>query len=59
MPDNLGCIYAIPLVLAAVSTLGLIAALLTDGPLDALWTAAIAVPILVIGWKLLCARKIQ
>jgi hypothetical protein len=39
-------------MLAVVSAFGLVAALLTDGPFDLLWTAAVAVPLLIVGWKL-------
>jgi hypothetical protein len=41
-------IFRVPLLLAAVSLFGLVAALLVDGPVDNLWAAAIAVPLLVV-----------
>lgn len=41
-------IFRIPLLLAAVSAFGLIAALLVDGPADNLWAAAVAVPLAVV-----------
>jgi hypothetical protein len=43
-------IFAIPLLLAVVSGFGLVAALLVDGPLDMLWTLAVAAPILAAAW---------
>lgn len=45
-------IFAVPALLAIASLIGLVAALLTDGPLDLLWSAIVAVPFLVIGWML-------
>jgi hypothetical protein len=44
--------FRAPLVLAVVSLLGLIAALLVDGPVDILWSLAVAVPLAVIAWAL-------
>lgn len=41
-------IFSIPLALAAISLAGPVAALLTDGPIDPLWTPAIAVPLTTI-----------
>jgi len=41
-------IFAVPLALAGISLAGLVAALLTDGPIDLLWTLAIAVPLIAI-----------
>jgi len=41
-------IFRVPLLLAAVSGFGLIAALLVDGPADLLWAAAVAVPLGVV-----------
>jgi len=41
-------IFAIPLGLGTVSLAGLVAALLTDGPIDLLWTLAIAAPLIAI-----------
>lgn len=46
-------IFAVPALLAIASLIGLVAALLTDGPLDLLWSAIVAVPLLVIGWMLI------
>jgi len=41
-------IFAIPLLLALVSGVGLVAALLVDGPLDLLWSLAVATPLLAV-----------
>ena len=46
-------VFAIPGLLACVSALGLVAALLTDGPLDLFWSALVAAPIFAIGWALM------
>jgi hypothetical protein len=56
MSNVFGHIYRIPVVLALIAAFGLIAALLTDGPMDLLWTAAVAIPLLVILWKLRASR---
>ncbi len=44
--------FRAPLALAIVSLFGLIAALLVDGPVDLLWSLAVAVPLAVIAWLL-------
>lgn len=49
-------IFVVPVLLALISTTGLVAALLTDGPLDLLWSVAVAVPILLSIWAL-CVRR--
>jgi hypothetical protein len=43
-------IFEIPAALAAVSGFGLVAALLTDGAFDLLWTLAVAAPVIVAAW---------
>lgn len=43
-------IWRAPLWLAALSALGLVAALLSDGPGDVLAWLALAVPVLVVAW---------
>jgi hypothetical protein len=45
-------IYGVPLILAVASLAGLVAALLTDGGIDLLWTAAVGLPLGVIAFKL-------
>lgn len=45
-------IFRSPLALAAVSGLGLVAALLTEGPVDYLWDLMVAAPLVVIAVKL-------
>lgn len=37
-----------PLIPAAVATWGLVAALLTEGPLDLLWSSMVALPVVII-----------
>jgi len=49
-PRSTARIFAIPLLLAVLSGFGLVAALLVDGPLDLLWTLAIAAPLAAIAW---------
>lgn len=44
--------FRVPLLLGLVSFFGLVAALLVDGPLDLLWSLAVAVPLAVIAWML-------
>ena len=51
-PRSAARIFAIPLLLAVLSSVGLIAALLVDGPLDLLWTVAIAAPVLAVAWAM-------
>jgi uncharacterized membrane protein YczE len=43
-------IFRIPLLIAAVTLVGLLSALLGDGPWDALSWAALALPLAVIAW---------
>lgn len=47
-PQSLTAIFALPLVLAAVTIVGLVAALLGDGLFDAVSWVALAVPLLPI-----------
>lgn len=53
----MGRVFAVPAVLAAVSIVGLVAALLGDGPLDAVSWAGLGIPVAAIGWAL--ARRRQ
>ncbi len=53
---TLGEIFAVPLLLAAVTIVGLVAALLGDGWLDVLSWVGLAVPALVIPWALVRRR---
>lgn len=53
---SLFAIFVIPTLLALISAIGLVAALLTDGPLDFLWSAAVAMPIMVVIWALRARR---
>lgn len=43
-------VFRIPLLLGLLSAAGLVAALIGDGWFDAFSFAALAVPVLVIGW---------
>ena len=55
-PNGAWRVFRTPLLLAVVSGVGLVAALLAEGGADALWTLAVAFPVLVIGWALFRAR---
>lgn len=50
---SLPAIFAVPALLAGASVAGLILALLTDGPLDLLWSMVVAAPLLAIGQSLI------
>lgn len=49
-------IFAMPALIAAVTLVGLVAALLGNGLLDLMSWAALLVPVTVIGWALICRR---
>lgn len=49
-PRSLAAIFALPLVLAAVTIVGLVSALLGDGLFDAVSWVALAVPLLPVAW---------
>lgn len=44
--------FAVPVVIASVSTAGLVATLTGDGVRDALSWAALAVPVAAVGWAM-------
>lgn len=46
-------IFAVPVILAAISGFGLVAALLSNAPADWLWDACIAVPLVIVSVVLL------
>jgi hypothetical protein len=50
-------IFGIPLAIAAVSIVGLVAALVGDGPLDAVSWIGLLIPLLVMLWALLYRRS--
>lgn len=50
-------IFAMPILLAIVSLAGLVVGLLGDGGYDVAAGLAVAVPVVVIGWALLRARR--
>ncbi|MBX3506243.1 MAG: hypothetical protein KF895_12250 [Parvibaculum sp.] len=53
---TLGEIFAAPLLLAAITLVGLVAALLGDGWLDVLSWVGLSIPALVIPWALIRRR---
>jgi hypothetical protein len=50
-------IFGPPLLIAVVSIVGLVAALVGDGPLDAVSWIGLLIPLLAIVWALLCRRS--
>ena len=51
-PGSLRAIFALPLALALVSIVGLVVALTGDGLRDVAAWAALAIPVLVVGWAM-------
>lgn len=49
-------IFAIPLLLAIVSIVGLVVALTGDGVRDAASWAALAIPVFAVGWAMRARR---
>jgi hypothetical protein len=43
-----GSIYRMPALLAIISLVGLVAALMVEGPIDLFWTIAVAAPLFAI-----------
>lgn len=54
--QSLRAIFAMPLLLALVSVVGLVVALTGDGLRDAVAWAALAMPVLAIGWAMRARR---
>ena len=54
--QSLRAIFAIPLLLALVSIVGLVVALTGDGLRDAASWAALAIPVLAVGWAMRTRR---
>ena len=54
--QGLRAIFAIPLLLALVSIAGLVVALTGDGLRDAASWAALAIPVLAVGWAMRTRR---
>lgn len=50
-------IFRLPLYIGLLSALGLIAALLTDGPWDVVWASAVAVPVVVVAARFVLVRR--
>jgi hypothetical protein len=53
---SLRAIFAVPLLLAAASLIGLIVALTGDGWRDAISWALLAIPVLAVGWAMRARR---
>lgn len=54
--QGLGAIFAIPLVLAVLSSVALVVALTGDGWRDVLSWIGLAAPILAVGWAMRARR---
>ncbi|MBU0824280.1 MAG: hypothetical protein KKA44_14220 [Alphaproteobacteria bacterium] len=54
---GLRAIFAIPLLLALASVAGLVIALTGDGLRDAASWAALAIPVLAVGWAMRARRN--
>ncbi|MDO9363034.1 MAG: hypothetical protein Q7T60_08925 [Sphingopyxis sp.] len=54
--NGLRAIFAIPLLLAIVSIVGLVVALTGDGVRDAASWAALAIPVFAVGWAMRARR---
>ncbi|AMN39398.1 hypothetical protein [Rhodoplanes sp. Z2-YC6860] len=55
--QSLGAIFVVPAILAMLSGIGLISALLGDGMWDGLSWLALSVPIVVVIWFALLRRR--
>ncbi|WP_420142694.1 hypothetical protein [Sphingomonas sp.] len=53
---TLGTIFAVPLAIGLLCTIGLIAALTGDGARDAVSWAALGAPVAVVGWAMRRSR---
>ena len=56
-PQGLGQIFAVPIVIAALSLIGLLSALTGDGWRDALSWVALVIPVLATGWAMKTRRS--
>lgn len=54
--QGLRAIFAMPLLLAIASIIGLVVALTGDGPRDAAAWAALAIPVCAVGWAMHARR---
>jgi uncharacterized membrane protein len=52
-----GAIFAVPLLLALLSIVGLVSALTGDGWRDALSWAGLAAPVIAVGWAMQARRN--
>lgn len=55
--QSLWQVFALPIAIAVLSTVGLIAALMGDGWHDVLSWIALAVPVLAVGWAMKARRS--
>ncbi|AFT69324.1 Putative membrane protein [Alloalcanivorax dieselolei B5] len=49
-------IFAVPVLIAVISLIGLVAALLGDGVLDVMSWVGLAMPVVMIGWAMVKRR---
>lgn len=56
-PQSLGQVFAVPLAIAVLSLVGLVAALTGDGARNALSWIALAVPVLAVIWAMRFRRS--
>ena len=56
-PHRLRTIFAVPLLLALASIVGLVVALTGDGVRDAASWVALGVPVLAVGWAMKARRS--
>lgn len=56
-PQSLSAIFAIPIAIAGLSSVALVAALTGDGWRDALSWAGLAVPVIAVGWAMKARRS--
>lgn len=54
--NSLRAIFALPLLLALVSIIGLVVALTGEGLRDAAAWAALSIPVLAVGWAMRARR---
>ena len=55
--QSLRAIFAMPLALALLSSVGLVAALTGDGWRDAISWVGLGVPVLIVGWAMKARRS--
>ena len=55
--QSLRAIFAVPLAIAVLSSVGLVAALTGDGWRDAISWIGLAAPVLIVGWAMRARRS--